>query len=159
MRSSQHRYHVALLGWIVAVLALPVASGQDMATLEVKGRGVEGRTPYRGGGVVRFLDASLDAQLVHFTGEGEVPLPLAIRYDVREAAPILLTSRLGSEHFHLYHFALETVSEMYADQKINLVRQMSIHGYCLFAYTYLDDAILTLLRDSVNAEPAVPVFR
>ncbi len=120
MPSSQSRLCVAVLGWIVAVLALPAANGQDMATLEVKGRGVEGKTPYRGGGVVRFLEASLDAQLVHFTGEGEIPLPLAVRYEVRESAPILLTSRLGSEHFHLYHFGNETISAMYADEKIDL---------------------------------------
>ena len=89
-------WRVAVVGLATAGLVLPSARGQDAATFEVRGRGSEGKTPYRGGGVVRFLEASLGAPLVHFAGESEIPLPLAIRYEVRQPAPILLTSRLGT---------------------------------------------------------------
>jgi uncharacterized lipoprotein YddW (UPF0748 family) len=44
-------------------------------------------------------------------------------------------------------------------EQIDLVRRMGIHGYCLFAYGYLDNDILHLLRDEVNPETAVPAFR
>ena len=93
---------------------------QDDAVLKVTGHGAEGRPAYRGGGVVEFLKVSLDAQVVHFDPEKDALLPLAVEYNVIEPAPILLTSRMGTEHWQLYHFAAESMSAMYADQKIDL---------------------------------------
>jgi len=43
-------------------------------------------------------------------------------------------------------------------QQIEFVRQMGIRGYCLFAYTHLSEPQCAMLRDQVNAEPAVPYF-
>ena len=114
----------------VAVLVLGmavVAGAQDTAVLKVKGRGVEGRPAYDGGGVVKFLDARLAAQIVHRQadaeeGAPEIALPLEIRYDVLEPAPILLTSRMGTEYWRLYGFETETMSAMYADEKIDLAK-------------------------------------
>jgi hypothetical protein len=107
---------------LLAMMCLP-ARAQDAATLKVEGRGVEGRPAYRGGGVVKFLDVQLGAQVVHYKpGEG-LPWPLEITYDVLEQAPVLLTSRLGTEHWRLYHFAGETMSALYTDEKINLAQR------------------------------------
>jgi len=39
------------------------------------------------------------------------------------------------------------------------VRSLGIPGYCLFARAYMDDAIVAMLRDRVNTEPARPHFR
>jgi len=39
------------------------------------------------------------------------------------------------------------------------VRSLGIHGYCLFAYPHMSDEQLAVLRDEVNAEPAVPFYR
>jgi len=105
---------------VIAGLLAVTAGAQDTAVLEVKGRGVEGKPPYRGGGVVRFLDASLGAQVVHYDGGERIRLPLAVRYEVVRPAPIVLTSRLGTEHWRLYDFGAETMTAMYADQKIDL---------------------------------------
>jgi len=106
---------------LLAVMCLS-ARAQDVATLKVEGRGVEGRPAYRGGGVVKFLNISLGAQVIHYQpGEGP-PWPLEITYDVLEQAPVLLTSRLGTEHWRLYHFAAETMSALYTDEKINLAQ-------------------------------------
>jgi hypothetical protein len=106
---------------LLAVTCLS-ARAQDVATLKVEGRGVEGRPAYRGGGVVKFLNISLGAQVIHYQpGEGP-PWPLEITYDVLEQAPVLLTSRLGTEHWRLYHFAAETMSALYTDEKINLAQ-------------------------------------
>ncbi len=93
---------------------------QDDAVLKVTGHGAEGRPAYRGGGVVEFLKVSLDAQVVHFDPEKDALLPLAVEYNVIEPAPILLTSRMGTEHWQLYQFAAESMSAMYSDQKIDL---------------------------------------
>lgn len=108
---------------LVLLLLVPAATttiAQDTAILKVKGRGVEGRPPYRDGGAVRFGGVSVDAQVVHFDRDGRVALPLAVEYDVIEPAPILLTSRLGSEHWQLYDFAHEGMAAMYSDEKIDL---------------------------------------
>ena len=108
---------------IAAISLLVIATAvraQDSAVLEVKGRGVEGKAPYDGGGVVKFLDASIAAQLVHYHGEEEISLPLCIRYEVLEPAPIMLTSRMGTEYWRLYSFGAETMTAMYADEKIDL---------------------------------------
>lgn len=45
------------------------------------------------------------------------------------------------------------------EEQIGLVRQMGIHGYCLFVNDYLDDEILHLLKTKINRERAVPYFR
>jgi uncharacterized lipoprotein YddW (UPF0748 family) len=95
-------------------------AAEDAAVLNVEGRGVEGRPPYRGGGAVRFLDASIAAQVVHYAGEKEIALPLKIEYEVREPAPIRLTSRMGTEYWRLYGFDAGTMAAMYTDEKIDL---------------------------------------
>ena len=118
----------SLIPALAAVLVLGmavVAGAQDPAVLRVKGRGVEGRPAYDGGGVVKFLDARVAAQIVHLQADAEgaapeLALPLEIRYDVIEPAPVQLTSRMGTEHFRLYGFEAESMSAMYADQEIDL---------------------------------------
>ena len=104
---------------LTLALLTATSAAQDTALLKVTGRGIEGRSPYRDGGVVQFTDVSVDAQVVHFGPDGKAALPLVIEYDVIESAPILLTSRMGTEHWQLYHFATEGMAGMYADQKID----------------------------------------
>ena len=41
-------------------------------------------------------------------------------------------------------------------QQIELVRRMGVRGYCLFAYSHLSEPQLKMLREKINAEPAVP---
>jgi len=105
---------------LLAALAVTTALAQDSATLEVKGRGAEGRPAYDGGGTVRFLDVALGGQVIHYDGGSEIALPLAIDYEVLETAPITLTSRFGTEHWQLYHFADETLSVFHTDEDIDL---------------------------------------
>jgi uncharacterized lipoprotein YddW (UPF0748 family) len=105
---------------LLCVFAATNCVAQDTAILKVKGRGVEGRPVYQAGGAVRFGSVSVDAQVVHFGSDSKAALPLVIEYDVIEPAPILLTSRLGSEHWQLYDFANEGMATMYADQRIDL---------------------------------------
>ena len=107
---------------LLSILITPSA-GQDTAIFKVTGRGVEGRDPYRGGGAVAFLGVTVDAQVIHLSPEGKIALPLEVEYRVIEPAPILLTSRLGTEHWQLYQFATEGMAAMYTDQKIDLSRQ------------------------------------
>ncbi|HPM82417.1 MAG TPA: family 10 glycosylhydrolase [Candidatus Anammoximicrobium sp.] len=111
------------LAILLVTTALFDACAQDLATLNVVGRGAEGRTPYRGGGAVKFLDVSLGAQVVHYKSGEQLPLPLEIACDVLEEAPVLLTSRLGSEHWRLYHFGAETMTALYTDEKIDLAQR------------------------------------
>ena len=68
----------AALAGLVVVLSAVMACAQSPCVMEVKGRGVEGKPPYRGGGVVRFLDASMEAQVVHYEPGKEVVLPMGI---------------------------------------------------------------------------------
>jgi uncharacterized lipoprotein YddW (UPF0748 family) len=109
---------------MVAVLAgaATAADSQDGDVLVVKGRGAEGKPPYDGGGAVRFLDASINAQLVHSNGDQRIAMPLGLRYEVLEPAPIALTSRMGTEYWRLYNFEAETMTAMYADENIDLAR-------------------------------------
>lgn len=97
---------------------MAVADQSDVLT--VKGRGAEGRPAYRGGGEVKFLEASLEPQVLHYDGGKELRLPLRIRYQVLKTAPILLTTRLGSEFWNLYSFDSERSSSLYTDEKIDL---------------------------------------
>ena len=60
--------------------------------------------------------------MIHYQPGEAPPWPLEITYDVLEQAPVLLTSRLGTEHWRLYHFAAETMSALYTDEKINLAQ-------------------------------------
>jgi hypothetical protein len=57
---------------LLAMSCFP-AHAQDVATLKVEGRGVEGRAAYRGGGVVKFLDVQLGAQVIHYKAGGGLP--------------------------------------------------------------------------------------
>jgi uncharacterized lipoprotein YddW (UPF0748 family) len=110
---------IMVVGGLLGILAAG-AGAQDTGVFKVTGRGVEGRPAYRGGGAVKFLDASVEAQVVHFGSDGEMALPLAIRYEVLEPAPILLTSRMGTEYWRLYGFDGETMTAMYTDEKLDL---------------------------------------
>ncbi len=114
------RLTIAPLSVLLSFVVAAVSTAQDMAILKVEGRGVEGRPAYGGGGVLEFTGLSVDAQVVHFNPEKGAALPLVVDYNVIEPAPILLTSRMGTEHWQLYHFASEGMSAMYADQKIDL---------------------------------------
>ena len=98
------------------------ARAEEAGVFKVTGRGVEGRPAYRGGGAVKFLDASVEAQVVHLGSDGEMALPLTVRYEVLEPAPILLTSRMGTEYWRLYGFGGETMTAMYTDEKIDLAK-------------------------------------
>lgn len=105
------------------MLTMTVALAQkaeDPAVLEVTGRGVEGRAPYDGGGKLRFTDISIGAQVVHYDGGDELMLPLTIRYEVLQPAPIMLTSRMGTEYWRLYHFGAETISALHTYENIDL---------------------------------------
>lgn len=104
----------------VAVLAALAASAQDGSVLTVRGQGAEGRLPYNGGGQVRFLSMALGAQVVHFAGGADLPLPLTLDYEVLEPGPIVLTTDLGTEYWRLYHFADETIGAVYTDERIDL---------------------------------------
>ncbi len=111
----------------VALSCLPLRAqdvpAPDIATLKVEGRGIEGRPPYRGGGIVKFLDVRLEAQVIHYKPGDPLPWPLEIAYDVLEPAPVLLTSRLGTEHWRLYHFADETMTALYTDEQVRLAQR------------------------------------
>ncbi len=107
------------------LVSTSVCTAQDPAVLKVAGRGVEGHPPYRDGGEVRFDKIAIEAQVVHFDPKRGVVLPLVVDYDVLETAPILLTSRLGTEHWQVYQFATEAMSAMYTDEKIDLARKGS----------------------------------
>ena len=107
---------------LLTLLVVAVAGAEDPAVLKVKGRGSQGNAAYDGGGVVRFLDASMAAQLVHYDGGAAIGLPLEVQYDVIESAPILLTSRMGTEYWRLYNFENETMSAVYTDEKISLAQ-------------------------------------
>lgn len=105
---------------LLVMLATMAAMAQDPAVLTVRGRGVEGRPTYDGGGTVRFFDISLGGQVLHYDGGDAITMPLAIHYEVLEAAPIALTSRFGTEFWHLYHFGDETMSVFYTNEGIDL---------------------------------------
>lgn len=108
----------SLLAMFAGMAGMAVAD--QNAVLTVKGRGAEGKQPYRGGGQVKFLDVSLEPQVLHYGGGNELRLPLRVRYQVLQSAPILLTTRLGSEHWNLYSFDSERSSALYTDEKIDL---------------------------------------
>jgi uncharacterized lipoprotein YddW (UPF0748 family) len=127
MKEADAMRNAAALVGIVVLSIVIVAAAQEPAVFKVEGHGTEGRPAYDGGGVVRFLDARLAAQIVHYpAGEKEaareIALPMEIRYEVLEPAPILLTSRMGTEYWRLYSFEAETMTAMYADEKIDLAK-------------------------------------
>lgn len=136
---------------VLLVLTPFAASGQETAILKVEGRGVEGRPSYRGGGVVKFLDVRFNAQVVHYQPGERMPCPLEIAYDVLEPAPVLLTSRLGTEHWWLYHFAAETTSALYTDEQIDLAQRgeqtaTASQAHCGKSYGPLPDNGLVGIR-------------
>ncbi len=117
------RFLPSLLLAVVAYLpasALADAPPAAGSVLEVKGQGAENRDPYEGGGKVSFVGVSLESQVVHYQDGGEIRLPLSVRYRVLEAAPVLLTSRMGTEHWRLYSATAETMTALYTDEKIDL---------------------------------------
>ena len=111
----------AAWGVLLTVIVLSgVAGAADPGLLKVKGRGVGEGKPYRGGGTVRFLDARIDADLVHYEGGESLTLPLVLEYDVLEAAPVVLTSRLGTEYWKLYSFSDDELFALHTDERIYL---------------------------------------
>ena len=98
---------------------LPEVHSQD-GIIHVVGKGTADKPPYRGGGTVEFLDMSLGAQVVHCDAANRFRLPLEIRYRVQSAAPILLTTRLGTEYWRIYDYANATAGAMYTDEAIDL---------------------------------------
>jgi len=104
----------------LAAMAALGAYAQDGSVMTVRGIGAEGKPRYDSGGEVRFLEASIGAQVLHYDGGREMPLPMAIDYEVLDPAPIVLTSRMGTEYWRLYHFADETMSAVYTDERIDL---------------------------------------
>ncbi len=110
-----------LVSVVIASLCMTGASGEPMV-LEVSGRHVEGGPGYDGGGAVRLIDAEVAAQVVHYDGSEEFRLPLAIEYEVVETAPIVLNSRLGTEHYELYHFGNARTVPLYVREQIDLSR-------------------------------------
>ena len=115
----QTQQWIIVAGILLAPLNAPADVGKS-AVLKVRGRGIEGRPAYGGGGTVKFLDATMGAQIVHHDGSGKIGLPLSVRYEVLETAPVLLTSRFGTEYWRLYSFNTEAMAAMYADEKIDL---------------------------------------
>ena len=125
---------LVLLVFLLSLVAVTGSVAEDMGIFKVTGRGVEGREPYRGGGVVEFTDVSVDAQVVHYDSDSRASLPLSIKYNVLEPAPILLTSRMGTEHWQLCHFASESMTAMYSDQKIDLSKPGRQSACCTRAW-------------------------
>ncbi len=116
---------VSAVVWTLCVASLcSTAQGEsqsdDLSVLNVSGRGIGGRPRYDGGGVVRFEKFAMPVQVVHYRKGRRLKLPLSIDYDVLETAPVLLTSRMGTEYWKLYHYAGESLTALYTDEKINL---------------------------------------
>lgn len=109
-----------LVAGLTVLAALAASAQDDGSVLTVRGIGAEGRPAYDGGGQVRFLSTALGAQVVHFAGGADLPLPLTLRYEVLEPAAIVLTTDLGTEYWRLYHFAGETMGAVYTDERIEL---------------------------------------
>ncbi|MDD4869812.1 MAG: family 10 glycosylhydrolase [Kiritimatiellae bacterium] len=107
---------LSILG--VTIFPAVLILGQD-GMLEIKGMGSEGKKPYQGG-KVEFLEVSIADQIVHFTKPENIPLRLSIRYNVLETAPVLLNSRLGTEHWHLYQYDKNALSALHTREKIDL---------------------------------------
>lgn len=114
------RARVATLSIVAMLLHAAPASSQNPAVLEVVGRGVEGRSPYRGGGRVKFLSVAMPASIVHFEGAEKIPASIEISYEVLQTAPILLDSRLGSEYWSLYNHTTGDISRLHSREGIDL---------------------------------------
>ena len=107
--------------WTLVIGAgIPAAPADNPRVLDVVGRGVEGRKPYRGGGRVRFLSVSLPVSLVHYDGGQEVPAKIGISYEVRRTAPIVLDSRFGSEYWNLYNYTTGDLCRLHSRERIDL---------------------------------------
>ncbi len=127
------------VGLLLALLALPAYCASD-AVLTLVGKGA-GATRYRGGGKVEFLDVSLADQLVHIGDGREIPLRLSIGYNVLETAPVLLTSRLGSEYWTVYHYASESAARLYTRENIDLSRAGEATATAKRAWTAKDERL------------------
>ncbi len=107
-----------------AVAAARGGAENPAAVLTVRGRGVSGRKPYRGGGKVAFLSVALPAQLIHYSpGSKRFAFPLTLRYDVLEPGPIWLTSRFGTEYWRLFQYGPKKETPVYTDEKVDLRRK------------------------------------
>ncbi len=115
------RFGLCCLVCALAALCPRSSCGEDdPGLLHVRGRDIPGQAAYDGGGSLRFTDVSLPVQVVHFPAGAPLRLPLQITYEVLEAAPIQLTSRMGTEYWKLYHYDEELFSAVYTDEKIKL---------------------------------------
>lgn len=108
-----------LLGFLCLALLQPANPLPD-ARLVVKGRGVEGRPAYQGGGVVDFADWRVEDALIHFAGPEQMPLRLSVDYEVVEAAPVLLTSRFGTEYWVAQCYSADGMAALHTDEVIDL---------------------------------------
>lgn len=111
---------VATLSIVAVLLHAAPASSQSPAVLEVVGRGAEGRSPYRGGGRVKFLSVAMPASIVHFEAAEKIPAKIEISHEVLQTAPILLDSRLGSEYWSLYNYTTGDISRLHSREGIDL---------------------------------------
>ena len=97
---------------LLAVLfCLLVVGGQaapqaNLLTLR-ESRGRRSPVPYDGA-AVQFLDVSMPDQLVHMPDTRTIPLRLNVRYRVIRAAPVVLSSRLGTQFWRFYSFGAKT---------------------------------------------------
>ncbi len=98
-------------------------AANDAATLEVRGKGVSGKPRYTGGGKIEFLSVSVPAQLIHFGGGPRFGFPLEVRYRVLEPAPVLLTSRFGTEYWEAFHFQSKKQTPLYTDEALDLANR------------------------------------
>lgn len=108
----------ALVVLLASLCAAGAAHAGDDAILVVKGKGAEGRKAYAGPGKVEFLGVTLADSLVHFAGQATLPVSLQVRYRVLETAPVLLNSRLGSEHY-----GDEKIARLYTREPIDLSKE------------------------------------
>ena len=86
---------------VLLLLALLTAAGraaQDNLLVLREKPGRKGPVPYDGASV-EFLGLSLSDQLVHLASPETVPLRVSLRYRVTKPAPVLLSSRMGTEYW------------------------------------------------------------
>jgi len=152
-------WHRAAVGAIVRATAEGVRKARPKAVLSaavfanMKGGARQGQDPagwVRNGrlDVVMPMDYAMQTLVVH---QHESEFLEALDDDGALVTGLSLYQRVGGRATPRPPALVKT--------QILLVRRMGIHGYCLFASPYLDDAIIRMLRTEVNLESAVPYFR
>ncbi|NOY82940.1 MAG: family 10 glycosylhydrolase [Kiritimatiellaeota bacterium] len=110
------------LAFLVLVCGVRSLSGVGGEVFSVVGNGVGDKPRYKGGGKLEFRTVSVPVQLVHFSSADEVRIRLDLEYKVIETAPILLTSRFGTEYWRLMQYRDKSMVALYTDEKIDLSR-------------------------------------